>query len=49
MICMAMICNRRFYATVLRPFEDAGFDVLDDDPFSAAQIEKKGVHGGQSD
>lgn len=35
----------RFYATVLRPFEDnSGFDVLDDDPFSAAEAEKH-LHG----
>ena len=32
----------RFYANVLRPFEDVGgIDVLDDDPFSAAIIERQ--------
>jgi len=40
----------RFYATVLRPFEDGGevgaVDVvLDDDPFSAAAVEKNHLHG----
>ena len=38
----------RFYATVLRPFEDGserGIDVLDDDPFSASVVEQKKQHG----
>ena len=39
----------RFYATVLKPFEDGGeggLDILDDDPFSAAVVEQqKQQHG----
>lgn len=39
----------RFYANVLRPFEDGGIgglDPLDDDPFSAAIVEQqKHIHG----
>ena len=39
----------RFYANVLRPFEDGGvggLDPLDDDPFSAAVVEQqKHIHG----
>ena len=40
----------RFYATVLRPFEDGGvgsMDILDDDPFSAAVVEQQKIAHGK--